>query len=477
MPLSAVLPRMSALLAVLLLPLVLVASGCSSAEKWERRTPVLNSTSPENGARNVPLNSMLSVDFDRPMRPLTDANFTVRQGSRPVPGRVSTSADGSSATFQPASLLSPNSTYTAVVSRDAASNTGSALGADRTWSFSTGLGSDIAAPRVISAFPATGSHGVATNARLVVTFDKAIDPFSVSPATFVLMSDSTSVSGTVAYGPGASATFTPSTALQPLCLYTVNVSTAVKDLQGNRLASPMTWTFTTGSAASEGPTSVSLGSALNYTILARAGISSVGPSVVTGDLGLSPAASSNYSGFGQSTAEGDGFATSAQVRGKIYCVDAAAPGPADLATAIRSMESAYSDCAARRDADRVDIGDGNIGGMTLKPGLYRWDSTLTVPTGVTLEGGARDIWIFQTTGDLFVSSAKRITLTGGAQARNIYWQVAGQTIIGPGAHFEGILLGKGGVTLVTGATMNGRIFSQAQVDLQQATVTAPPAAE
>jgi hypothetical protein len=98
---------------------------------------------------------------------------------------------------------------------------------------------------------------------------------------------------------------------------------------------------------------------------------------------------------------------------------------------------------------------------------------VTLPADVTLSGGANDVWIFQTTGDLTMSSAKRVTLSGGAQAKNVFWQVAGRTTLGTGAHFEGILLCKTDVTLQTGATMNGRVLSQTQVALQQATVTQP----
>src|SRR5205085_4149133 len=122
-----------------------------------------------------------------------------------------------------------------------------------------------------------------------------------------------------------------------------------------------------------------------------------------------------------------------------------------------NMESAYTDAASRPTPDFLELGTGNIGGLTLAPGLYKWTSTVTIPSDVTVSGGANDVWIFQTTGDLTMSAAKNVTLSGGALAKNIFWQVAGQVTVGANSHFEGIILGKTSVTLQTGATMNGRV--------------------
>ncbi|MHB8873761.1 MAG: ice-binding family protein, partial [Myxococcaceae bacterium] len=116
---------------------------------------------------------------------------------------------------------------------------------------------------------------------------------------------------------------------------------------------------------------------------------------------------------------------------------------------------------------------GNIGGLTLVPGLYKWTSGITIPANVVIAGGANDVWIFQTTGNLTMSTAKNVTLSGGAKAKNIFWQVAGQVTFGAGSHFEGIILSKTAITLQTGATMNGRALAQSQVALQQATITQP----
>jgi len=461
-----------ALLFVMIASAALMIGACSSTGNSYNRAPVLSSMSPAHGSRGVPLNAMLSVDFDRPMGPLNSSNFTLRQGNTPVPGTVSTSEDGSSATFMPSNRLAENTGYTAVVSRDVKSIAGTKMVTERSWSFTTGTSTDSKAPKVTSARPTTGSTGIAINSPIVVTFDEAIDPFSVTPATFSLMSGTTAVSGMVEYGPGTTAKFIPAGPLKAETLYTATVSAAVKDLQGNRLSNPMTWSFTTGDSTYRGPSAIGLGSSANYVILSKTLISSVPNSTVTGDIGIFPAKSNTHLvGFAQTTKDDEGFSTSNQVNGKIYCDAAASPAPANLKAAVSNMEAAYSDAASRQDPDYKNLNDGNIGGKTLSPGLYCWETSVSIPTDVRLSGGAGDVWIFQISGDLFISSGKKILLADGAMAKNVFWQVAGQTIIGPDAHCEGTILSKSGVTLVTGATMNGRILTQGSVALQQARVT------
>jgi hypothetical protein len=216
-----------------------------------------------------------------------------------------------------------------------------------------------------------------------------------------------------------------------------------------------------------------LGSAGSYVVLAKTGISTVTGSSVTGEVGLSPAAATFITGFALVADSTNVFATSIQVVGKVYAANYAVPSPSNLTTAIGSMETAYTDAAGRTTPDFLELGSGTIGGLTLAPGLYKWTSTVTIPTDVTISGGATDVWIFQTSGDLSLAAAKKVTLSGGAQAKNIFWQVAGQATLGATSHFEGIILSKTAITLVTGATMTGRALAQTQVALQKATITQP----
>jgi hypothetical protein len=110
------------------------------------------------------------------------------------------------------------------------------------------------------------------------------------------------------------------------------------------------------------------------------------------------------------------------VTGKIYAADMADPTPINLTTAVENMITAYNDAAGRPSPDFSELGTGNIGGKTLVPGLYKWTSTVTLPSDVTISGGASDVWIFQIAGDLTMSSAVNVTLNGGAQAKNIFWR-------------------------------------------------------
>jgi hypothetical protein len=229
----------------------------------------------------------------------------------------------------------------------------------------------------------------------------------------------------------------------------------------------------TGVAGAHGPAPVALGSAGTYLILAKSGISNVPTSALTGDIGLSPAAASFITGFTLNLPAGGAASTSAQVTGNVYASDYATPTPSNLTTAIGSMQTAYTDAAGRPTPDHSELGSGNIGGLTLPPGLYKWSSTVTIPTTVTLNGGPNDTWIFQIAGGLTQSSATSVTLTGGALAQNIVWQVAGTVAIGTTAQFAGVILSQTAIALNTGATANGRLLAQTAVTLAGNTVVHP----
>lgn len=226
----------------------------------------------------------------------------------------------------------------------------------------------------------------------------------------------------------------------------------------------------TGGTGGRGPAPVSLGSASNYVILAKSATSNVPTSAITGNIGLSPAAASFITGLSLTLPAGGASSTSAQVTGSIFAADYAVPTPATLTTAIGDMQTAYGDAAVRPTPDQTELATGNIGGLTLPAGLYKWSNTVTIPANVTISGGTNDVWIFQIAGGLTQASAARVILAGGARAQNIFWQVAGVVDIGTMAHLEGQVLSLTSITMRTGATANGRLLAQTAVTLAGNTI-------
>ncbi len=222
-----------------------------------------------------------------------------------------------------------------------------------------------------------------------------------------------------------------------------------------------------GLVAQQAP--VNLGTSGNFVILSETGITDVSPSPITGNIGSSPITGAAI------------LVSCAEVTGTIFSVDSAGPScavidPAGLGQAVLDMQAAYTDAAGRTTPDFVELGEGNISGMTLTPGLYKWSTGVSVDnTGFTLSGGPNAVWIFQVAGDLLLANNAIMNLAGGARASNIFWQLAGPTgaTFGTGAAFSGNILSSHQVILGTGASLNGRALAATQVTLQMSTVTSP----
>jgi len=445
----------------------LAGNAIAANKVWSFTTvglTTITSTDPLDNATSVAQNKVVAATFSGAMNPLTitSSTFTLTQGTTSVSGAVAYS--GVIATFTPANALTANTIYTATVTTGAKDLAGNAIAANKVWSFTT-----VVLPVVTLTDPLNNATGVARNKTVDVTFNKAMDASTITSSTFTLNQGATSIVGVVAYS-GTTATFAPTNTLLANTLYTASVTTGVKDLLGNPILSNDTWSFTTGGTSSSLAV-VNLGSAGNYVILAKTAINNNPTSAITGDLGLSPAAESFITGFALTDATG--YATSPQVTGKIYAADQASPTPVNLTTAVNDMQTAYTDAAGRPTPDFSELGTGNIGGLTLSPGLYKWSSTVSLPSAVTISGSSTDVWIFQISGDLTVSSAVNITLTGGALAKNIFWQVAGTVTIGTTSHVEGVILSMTGITFQTGASMNGRALAQSAVILDGNAITKP----
>ena len=370
---------------------------------------------------------------------------------------------------------------------DALSPSASKLGLSTVLANVTGTpGSATSDPTVSSASPSDGATDVATSTNssnnivtgttVTATFSQPMDPATInspqagSLLTFTLQETTgNNVPGTVAMNAANTvATFTPTaSALSPHTGYTATVTTAAQSAGGTAMAIPIAWSFATKAIASTAQAPVSLGTAGTFAILSKTGVTDVYQSAVVGDVGTSPITGAAM------------LLTCGEVTGKIYVVDAAGPLPCavndatTLTAAVGDMQTAYLDAKGRTSPNFTELGAGEIGGLTLAPGLYKWGTDVLLSTDVTLSGGPNDVWIFQVAGKLKQANGKRVTLAGGALAKNIFWQVADSVAIGTTAHFEGVVLGKTLVAVNTGASANSRLFAQTAVTLQMNAVTQP----
>lgn len=256
----------------------------------------------------------------------------------------------------------------------------------------------------------------------------------------------------------------PDANLEAGVLHTLTLSANIADLADNNLAET-TLAFTTGEDVSSSPAAVDLGTAGNYVLLAKTGISTTGTTDILGDIAVSPAARSFLTGFDETLDASGTFATSALVTGELFAANMAPGTPTILTTAVGDMEAAYTDAAGRSDPDFTELGAGEIGGLTLDPGLYKWGTGVLVTSDVTLNGDANAVWIFQIAEGLKLQDGKSIVLSGGALPHNVFWQVAEGVTLQAGTTFNGIILGQTGVEMLSGAALNGRALVQTAVTL------------
>jgi hypothetical protein len=220
---------------------------------------------------------------------------------------------------------------------------------------------------------------------------------------------------------------------------------------------------------------VDLLSTKNFVVLAGSLVSNVPLSDLTGDVGLSPAAGSNYAGL-----------TSAEVHGTIYDVNGSGPAgsfmdPIRLTAAQGDLTIAYNDAKGRTPIPTgpnlnpgLIPGSGDIGGMVLAPGLYKFTVPAKITVDVTLTGSATDVWIFQIDAKFTVSNNAKVILGGAALSKNIFWQVGTSAALGTTSVVEGTIMADQSITLATGATLNGRALARiALVSLQKNIIVRP----
>jgi len=357
-------------------------------------------------------------------------------------------------------------------------------------------------PTVIASSPSNGDTNVPLQTQnnlapyvvhvkwVTATFNEAMDPTTITPVGVFTLRDNTlgiDVPGTVTMNAANTiATFKPTAVtLNAGTSYTATITTAAKNAGSiTAMPNPVAWSFTTMAASfanqaapfiSQEP--VDLLSTANFVILAKTAITDVPTSIITGDIGVSPAAATT---IGVSCPE---------VTGVIYAVDATGPAcftndATRMTAAISDRLTAYNEAAARPIPDATELFAGDLSGRTIYPGLYKWSSSVLINAGdvvLDAQGDTNAVWIFQIAGNLTlapggtVPAGIKVNLIGGAKAANVFWQVGG----GVGATldtystFNGNILSFMQVIANTGAVVNGRLFADSQVTLQQNTITKP----
>jgi ketosteroid isomerase-like protein len=431
--------------------------------------PTVISTDPANAATLVPLNQKIAATFSTAMDPATISavgTYTVAVagvGGAAVPGTVSYA--GRTAVFTPTANLAASTQYTATITTAAKDLTGVAMTANFVWSFSTGLATNLVGPTITSTNPASAAPNVFIDTTVSATFSTAMDPTTINNASFTLAvagAGGAPVNGTVTYDPASHiATFIPLANLAASTQYTATVSNTVKDLSGNALAAgvaPNPWNFTTGTiTGAAGPPTINLGTAGSFAVMATASITSTGPTVINGDVGLAPGTSQGI--------------PPAQVNGTIHVNDPV------ITKAQADLLAAYNDAVSR--STNALVLPGNMGGLTFTPGLYV-NSTSVLVSGsgpgnnVTLDaqGDPNAVFIFKMGSTLTTATSSQVILAGGAKAGNVFWQVGTSATLGVTSIFKGNVLAATSITINTGAAVEGRMFAGSAGGAGTATVNA-----
>ncbi|MET0499058.1 MAG: Ig-like domain-containing protein [Steroidobacteraceae bacterium] len=501
-----------------------VASNAMAASfSWSFRTgvvvdtttPTVTATSPIANASAVAPNTLITANFSEAMSPptLSATTFTVAcPVGTPVTGTVGYAVNSKQATFVPATALPVSTTCVATLGTGVTDDAGNPLASAFSWNFTTGVASDAIAPAVLSTNPATAAVGVCINKTINATFSEAMDPLTITTATFTLaVTAGASVSSVVAYDPVTNiASLNPLSNLvgAPATNYTVTIvggANGVKDVAGNALASDNVTVFTTN--ASTCTSAPALGSVASFgafggnSTLTNDGLNTV----INGDVAVG-APSSSITGFQDAggsvytiTGSNDG-----RVNGRVYSLtappgsvagEAVTQARVDASLAFNAISPGSlpggidaSSLAQCPTCGGVGGGPDELAGRTLPPGVYLSPSgsydiggaSRTTADLVLDAGGDSDaVWIFQTaagTGTLNVGLTGpatpavpiQVQLINGAQARNVFWFVPAGATIGTGSTMVGTLLADASVTMSTTGgspptavvtTLNGRAIA------------------
>ncbi len=463
--------------------LVLFAAGCKKVTEEPGLIgvcPKVVSTSPADTATGVSLTTKVDATFNEAMNPSTinTATFTVQQGTTGIAGVVTYT--GSTATFSPTANLAPNTSYTGTIVAGVKDPAGNAMIANYVWSFKTGAGPDITAPYVTATDPLNAAINVALDKNISATFSEAMDPSTI-PTNFTITNTTlggTSITGTVSYS-GTTAVFKPSVDFSPNTTYAATVTKGAKDMAGNGMANNYVWNFTTGQVT---PPPV-IGGMSDFGVFGgNAGITNQGLNTVinNGNIGTT-AASTLITGFHDGTM-GDIYTETplnvGDVKGRIYTAPPTPGNAASFVIATKGLADAtilYNSISPASKPGGSDPGAGELGGLTLAPGIYKSASgTFKITNGdLTLDakGDPNAVWIFQTAAGLTVgvagpAGARSVKMINGALPKNVYWYVGSAATINAagGGIMTGTIISSAGITFSTAGNavqtvLNGRAIS------------------
>ena len=487
--------------------------------------PVVTSNIPATEAINVPVNTNVSATFSKDMDPATinAASLTLSCAAPCVsPAVVPTyNVSTRTASFNPATptgVLEANTRYTATVTTAAKDTTGIALASNFVWAFQTVV--DATAPTVTAVNPDAAAVPPSTACLTKVvnaTFSEPMDPATINLSSFTVQPSGpplgTALGGSVGYdAANRVATFT---ATNPLLAgnYTATVTTVAKDLAGNPLAANRVWTFTATGAPCTAPAVAPniLASADRFgTFGGSAGMTNQGTQTringaggTAADIGTIATTTSTVTGFQDSALDVYTVVPGVNqglVSGKIFTCTTSTTGPTNPTNGVNAAscakatqarldaQTAYLDLAGRPNSGLPT--PANLANQTLAPGVYKAPSGSFLIEGGDLtldaQGDATAVWVFQmatslTVGGPGAAAPQSVILTGGALAKNVFWQVGSAATInaGGGGTMQGTIISQAGAAFSTPGnvipvTLNGRALSLgASVTMVNTVVTVP----
>ena len=419
--------------------------------------PTVTSTTPLSNAMNVAINVSPTAMFSQPMNSATinTTTFTLAQGATPFTGIVTLDVAGTTATFNPTLDLTAGLVYTATITTGAQDTNGMALAANYTWMFTTGTVGQP--PTVTSTTPLSNAMNVAVSVSPTAMFSQPMNSATINTTTFTLAQGATPITGIVTLDvAGTTATFNPTLDLTAGLVYTATITTGAQDTNGMALAANYVWMFTAGTNMACVVPPIVLGTSGAFAVLAGSTVTNTGPTLVTGDLGVWPGTA--ITGFPPGILIGTQYA-----------------GVTPAMTAQGDLTVAYNDAAGRTLCLVSIVGD--LGGLTLPPGLYKSTSFLEITTGdlvLDAQGDPNAVWIFSMAASLTVANTRQVSIIGGGSAANVYWQVGSSAVIGTGVAMMGTIMADQSISFATGAVLKGRALARvAAVTLDSTTVTKP----